>query len=396
MSATATSAAPQARPGAATVILCGQVREPDRFYKTLVQLRSLRGEGRIGPIILSTWHGEVAKHAGLDALLRRLQVQVIAAREPRTPSMGNIFHQMKNLHLGLEQVEGSAWVLKTRTDVHLSPAFLRDLLDHPERLELEPEVRAQGIFQNRVWVPWFEISTPFYMADECFFGRAADLGQLVNFDARYDLLYRIGCGITQIRRFAHPFLDRHPRLHEFLALGIQTGLRHSLRFEVLPYLLEQDLYLEHLLAYYQILRDFFRIQSAGPPARIEFRRWSPGHVTVDPDQFRENFRAHRSWNPETGQIYAYDELWLRRLLDGALRGLPGTDRLYRVLAGQSQVPAAGLPRRRVIEQHHQKMLSILGQGTWHGRPREAGRDRKPGEPGLEVGVATPAGPRRDP
>ena len=96
----------------------------------------------------------------------------------------------------------SEFVLKTRTDVHIDPEFIRNNLPLSGR--------------NRVWIPWYQRLRPFYMADECFYGTKERIRALVNYDTWYD--NNKMWGITHMRRFAHPHIN-NPIVSKYMRTG---------------------------------------------------------------------------------------------------------------------------------------------------------------------------------
>ena len=49
--------------------------------------------------------------------------------------------------------------------------LLKENRDMPMKVsEIKKNLPKGNIFKCKVWVPWFEIGKPFFMADECFFG----------------------------------------------------------------------------------------------------------------------------------------------------------------------------------------------------------------------------------
>ena len=197
------------------VIFTGLVRNLDLFIKSLEDFSKLRSENMIGDIIFSTWVGEIDKYDGLRNTLEKYDCHLVES-EPPAKSIGFIWHQMKSLYLGLEQVEDNLYCLKTRPDLYIKPEFIRKLIGNTDDLNINLPNEQEPIFEKKIWIPYFEITKPFYMSDECFWGKAVDLKKLVNFDASYDVLYDINCGIAHIRRFMHPFVERTPMLREYL------------------------------------------------------------------------------------------------------------------------------------------------------------------------------------
>ncbi|MCA9295595.1 MAG: hypothetical protein KC983_03740, partial [Phycisphaerales bacterium] len=88
--------------------------------------------------------------------------------------------------------------------------------------------------------------------------------------------------------------------------------------------LHDPAYLEVLGSYYAMLHSHFCFGIDGAPAVIDFREWSDANTTIDPLQFDENFSPTCSWREEFGHIYAYDDRWLPRVLDGTVTETPAS------------------------------------------------------------------------
>lgn len=314
------------------IIITGLLRNTDMLLKSLIDYKQLQNDGLVDKIIFSTWNGVFDKNKKLRKKIKELGLYLIEAEQPRR-TIGNVWHQMKSLHLGLQVVEEGSYIFKTRSDLYISPNFLRKLITDREYLEINSSIKNNKIFSKKVWIPWFEISKPFYMADECFFGLERDLRLLVNFDAAYHLLYNIGTGITHIRRFIHPFVDEYPILKEYLHIASRcSGHFKSNRFEILNYSLLSDIYLEYLAVYYMILTTYFRVESNYKSSQIMFREWSESSVVLEKNQFTANFSEGKVCIPGGYHIFAYDEKWLNNLLNRQIHDGEAVERFYQALS----------------------------------------------------------------
>jgi hypothetical protein len=203
--------------------------------------------------------------------------------------------------------------------VWLHPGFIERLTDDDYLApSTDPQVRRHLRFDRRIWVPWFEITKPFYLGDEAFCGQARDLGQLVNYDTRYDAVYDVDAGISHLRRFMQPFIGQHPIFSAYLEHGGRTGHASPQRFAILHMALRTKFYLGVLASYYFLLSAHHRIDSTAVPNQIVFRDWSIPKAQPDPDHFLANFSIARAWRPDAGHLFAYDERWLDNVVRGAL------------------------------------------------------------------------------
>ena len=332
------------------VIFTGLLRTPDLFQASLVELAALRRQGVVGRVLFSTWRGEDLSSPALRSALDAAGVEVLAS-EPPASSPGNIRQQMTSLAAGLAAVDSQARVLKTRTDLHLAPEFIEHLAAGGISLS-KLYGGTPGSLAEKIWLPWFEISKPGYMADECFFGRAADLRRLVNFDDGYDRPdWSIDAGITHLRRFLHPFRPYHPRLDEYLENFAATGHNTPMRYALLQHDMATPFFWEYLAEYYRIVEENFHVETWAGRPHITCRVWSQPLVTIDEAAMAENFHPSKSWNPYGGQIYAYNLRWLQALLSGALAGKDAcAEAFYAALERVKQAPLGdtGAERRQQL------------------------------------------------
>jgi tetratricopeptide (TPR) repeat protein/SAM-dependent methyltransferase len=312
------------------VLFCGLARTPELLLRSVTELAALRQRQLVDRIVFSTWKGQIDSHADLRRSLAACRVELVESEEPQYQGT-SVFHQMRALELGLDHLDGSRPVFKTRADVYVRPEFLEKLAADTHYLEPE-RCDDHAVFQKKIWVPWFEITKPFYMGDECFFGASGDLRKLVNYDVSYDVKYDLDAGRGHIRRFIHPFLSHFPVLADYLRSGAKTQHNTSERFETLRRNMNSPAFWDYLAVYYRILKRYFRVESDYVSAQIVFRKWSRPEVTIDADRFDENFTVEKSWNGERGQIYAYNERWLDGVLNRRVTGGALAARFYEALS----------------------------------------------------------------
>ncbi len=302
--------------GLVHVVFTGLPRDLERFEASLRDLDGLRRAGLVGEVRLSTWAGAVDATAGAFWLLRRHGVRLVETPDERDAGEGNIWRQMRSLHEGLEKpgrIGDDELVLKTRCDVGIGRRFLEELI--AGGAEPAGEVFGARVFERKVWIPWFEVTKPFYMGDECFFGRAGDLRKLNHFARKlYAGLENPGCGKTHVRRFVHPFLWLDPSVMAGFAADV--GLFRETRWERLGRLLRTPWYQQALGSYYAIVRNCFSVGTGRTPEAVNFRAWSTGEVTVDGGSFAGSFDERCSCLPEGRLICAYSGEWIERLLEG--------------------------------------------------------------------------------
>jgi len=298
-----------------SVVVTGLLREPERFRRSVASWTAMRKRGLIDRIITVTWQSEAHRDPGACDWLRERGVELIVRPDTKIQGIGNIWPQMLAMDVGLGEVGPGDLVFKTRTDLWIDPALLEAVSQTPGYLDLDVPDGSMRVFDGRVWVPWFEMITPFYLSDECFVGRASDLRRLVNYDESYSLKHEVSCGITHYRRFIHPFRGRSDQFEVFLDRFTDTGLGDPQRDERQAALLDDDAFLRCLAAAYAAIASHFRF--ASPDRSIEFRDWSSGTPGPGREPMGASFDPSRR-GLEIGHRFCMDDRWLHALLAGEL------------------------------------------------------------------------------
>lgn len=358
------------------ILFTGLIRTPEMFKQTVADLEDLRKEGLVNQILLSTWLGEVEKYPTIQEFLNKHSVKIIRSEEPKprgTLRSPTIWCQMKALEAGLNNIEKDKFVLKTRTDVHINPEFLKKLFTEKEKLlKITKDLPYGNIFKYKIWIFYYEIKTPFHMGEECFFGQRDDLKNLINYEESYDTNYRIGGGISHIRRYIHPFLNRYPIFETYLKSYAKDeffksliekekvffksqlyakyyphnfGLRGFLRkfnflrklnkhnkLKTLTKRLEKEEFLDILAAYYSILYSHFYVDNSSFKDQVKFYGKKSANVDVDPTDLDKNFSKEKIFASQAGgQIFAYDMNFLNNVCNKKLKKSLASDKLMEAI-----------------------------------------------------------------
>ena len=336
------------------VAFCGLLRMPELLKKSISSIVPLRKSGIINRIIFSTWKGEISKNAPeMYDFLKKNNVVLIESEEPKDPGKGSIWCQMKSLEVVLDYIEPDRFLLRTRTDAYISPEFLRKINNNPEVFKITDNLPGGNLFQFKIWVPWYELTVPMYLADECFMGQCKDMRFLINYDNMYDTKYVMRNGPTHVRRFIHPFLEKFPILYESMEKynkesKARTWVRLFSRkvfdlerfnmirkidkigkFKVLKNKVKNDSYIKCLAAYYLILNSHFYIDGKSVPNMIEFKEPSTPGIDLDEKNLDNNFSEKKSRFEFGGRIYAYDDKLIKNIFLRKIEKTSFSDRLYK-------------------------------------------------------------------
>lgn len=343
-------------PYAIDVLFTGLIREYETFKRSLDTLSDLRKMGFVNKIILATRIGETEKHPEMHASFKQANVKIVEAEDPEinenSPYYGGrdfIWRQMRSFEVGLKSVENGRFVLKTRSDVYVNPKFIEKLAREKESLlKIKKNLPMGNIFKFKVWVPWFELTKPFFMADECFFGLKEDLEKLYNYDKDYFEKYDLGTDVHHVMRYIHPFLDKYnifykalnkynkdrsfknfvkrnsgkwyEYLKKFNSLKIMS---ERSRFNVLNKRLEDNQYIDLLSAYYFVLYSHFYIDLVSFSDQIEFRDFYKGKLPKSDNKTAENnFSPNMVRFPGSGMIYFYEMNFINAIFEHKLQNSP--------------------------------------------------------------------------
>lgn len=318
------------------IVFTGLIRNPELLQKNLDVMRELRQNGVINSIYFSTWKKEVQDKQFAIKLFKRYDVNLIVSDEPEIESRGHVWHQMLSLYKPLELIEDDSFILKTRSDVLLSKGFLKSLLTAEDKyFETDKDLLIHDdILKTKIWIPYFEITKPFYISDEVFYGNKADVLKLINFDSSYDILYNLGVGVTHIRRFIHPFKEKYPILKEYLKIAKYcSGHFRNNRFDVLDYQLRNEIFLEYLAIYYLIIRKYFFVSSANFEGDVRFREEylnSPNEI-INAKLFLNNFVPNKTATKFGKHIFSYSEVWLNNIIEQRVKADDVYDRFFEIL-----------------------------------------------------------------
>lgn len=248
-------------------IVTGNIRRPSELQLTLARLFHWRDQGRIDHVVLSTWHGEIEKVAGLRQALADGGVQLVEDDFPAESGMGHIAYQQRSLWNGLAACPDDALVVKLRTDKVFARLFDRV----PAMLELLPLAAAPvaplgslpSPFEGRIIVSEGHISA-FYIPDIVFCGLKRDLHRLVGFGRQHDGFRFPGSIAAEQRWFSQPFLGI-PAIQDYFSvahLGNLEATYNLLRAgELAPLPLPSVIRRYHLVYFLMFMQSFLTISA---------------------------------------------------------------------------------------------------------------------------------------
>ena len=267
------------------IIITGQPR--DGLEQSFAIHQELLDEGFVENVIYSTGQ-RLAKKAGKHSR----NFSVIESPPPDlqfwledntldafNSSLGNLWVQIEQLEaaVNLLEIERDSFILKTRADVIIPKNLIKKIF---RTISGEKVDCTKTGLLYKIWNPWFDLTKPFYMADECFAANIMDLKKFINYRTlEYPRFFQ---GITHVRRNIEPFLSAYPPLRDYIENkgDCLYKLVGEKRKKTAISLLHGDHYTLYLAIYYYILHKYFFIYS--PRGSIRFRPWNDSNNEIQP------------------------------------------------------------------------------------------------------------------
>lgn len=267
--------------------------------KNLLKLvRSLNKNPNIEQIYLSTWYEDIINYPVLNKILEKLDVCLIINRTPVFKD--NLYYQMKSFENGLESiVNKDLKIFKFRADMQIENVAINKIINY------DFSKQNKKIFKQKIWIPFYEISKPFYLSDECFYCCYEDALKLFNYEDKYRE-YKLSVGQAHIRRFVHPYLKKIPELEFFVKKFNFIGLGNDKRFEIFKNLLADKDFEIYFDFYLKILDSDFRIGINNNSTYLKHRVYSDGTFRPPVDQINKVMNQKNTILPGK-QIFSYDE-----------------------------------------------------------------------------------------
>lgn len=220
-----------------SVLICGSIRDGLAFAHELETYFRWRAEGLIDRMVFSGWLSN--RLDGNINFMIQNGVEVVLAHEPVIWGPGHIFHQVKNLHFGLQAFSDDDLILRCRTDKTAPGYSIQELT---RRFHAAPAPAAGAPFDRRLMLRGALPLQPFFYNDMAFMGLARDLRRLVSFDIWWEIEHAL-LNPEQIFHLP-PYRRQAPATHVFSL--VNPGLEHldsGFSLDIYRFLLTQDLYL---------------------------------------------------------------------------------------------------------------------------------------------------------
>lgn len=279
-------------------LVTGRIRSAPVLSAALYPLIQLRNQGVFRRVILSLWSDDVVSHSDVVANFQAHGV-VLVENGSGVPirSVGNYWEQVKTLESGLNEIEDSVNVFKTRTDIlyfggiETIKKIVKDNVGVPS---------GRHGFKQKIWIPSLVAFWPFFMADQCFLGLTADLRRFIRYDAAVEAksieiamfpgsTSHFSAASPEIRFWIQPFIDEYPLLREYGDIWPYSMNGYPVYPAIQEYLLNSPLYQEYLAVYWKIVCDAFLVsegkfciaQGIDENSQVQIRARSPENNSIN-------------------------------------------------------------------------------------------------------------------
>lgn len=169
-------------------------------------LQDFEKNPRVKQVIFITWKGEMNKIKNKKTLNTFKKLKVFSMAKIAKPSGGHYKEQMSQYRQGMDYIKSISktsdyFVMKTRTDVYIKPKMFNEII------VTDLEIKDDPIMSHKVWIPWVHKIKPFYFEDAIFYSHVKSMDLMINDEKIFDVK-KVGQGITHIRRFINPFLNK--------------------------------------------------------------------------------------------------------------------------------------------------------------------------------------------
>tara|TARA_Y100000996_G_scaffold68612_1_gene46248 strand:+ start:421 stop:1443 length:1023 start_codon:yes stop_codon:yes gene_type:complete len=235
------------------VILIGKILDEIHFKKIISGIVSLKKEKKINQIILSIWKNQKLSNK-IIFFLKKNNVDIIRNKDKKFEY--SLKYQTYLLKNGLKKIKDKRiLIIKLRTDINFKFGQIFKL----SKLNFKTQNKKK-ILSRKIWVPYFEITKPFYIADEIIVTNYINFKKITSFKKYYGDIF-FDTGQTHINWYLGLFIKKFNILDTYVKHFGKSYHFKSTRFFHLTKLINNQEYLKILIQYYKILDKYFIIGS---------------------------------------------------------------------------------------------------------------------------------------
>ena len=232
------------------IILTGKILDEIQFKKLIDKIIKLKKEKKINEIILSIWKNQLLSKTIIFFLKKN---KIIIVRNDYKKFAFSLKYQIHLLKNGLKKIKNKkALIIKLRNDINFQVGQIKKLSNLDFKVHSKKKVLS-----TKFWVPYFEATKPFYIADEIFVTSYKNLRKITTINKYYGNKF-FDAGQTHINWYLGLFLNDF-NVDKYVNYYGKSYHFCSTRFFHLNKMINNQEYLEILLKYYKILDEYFII-----------------------------------------------------------------------------------------------------------------------------------------
>tara|TARA_B100000029_G_C17575676_1_gene958087 strand:- start:1584 stop:2609 length:1026 start_codon:yes stop_codon:yes gene_type:complete len=231
------------------VIITGKILDQNFFKDLIRKVIILKKKSYVEEIILSIWEDQFINTEILN-ILNFNKIKVIKNKKIKLKH--SFEYQAHTLKKGLLKIKNrKRLIIKLRTDLKIN------IKDIKELSKLDFKVYAkEKILKTKIWIPYFEITKPLYIADEILISDFNNLKFLSINKFYYGTKY-FDTGVTHINWYLKLFINRYKSLKTFKNKFGKSYHFNFTRFYKLKKNINNNLFLILLKDYYEIINKYF-------------------------------------------------------------------------------------------------------------------------------------------
>lgn len=235
------------------IILTGKILDEIQFKKLINKIIKLKNENKIDQIILSIWKNQILSKEVIF-FLKKNDIDIIRNKTKKFSC--SFKYQSYLLKNGLRKIKNKrVLIVKLRNDIN----FELDQISRLSKLNFKI-FNKKKLLSHKIWVPYFEITKPFYIADEIIVTNYINFKKITSFKKYYGDSF-FDTGQTHINWYLGLFIKKFHIFDTYIKHFGKSYHFNSNRFFYLDKLINNQEYLKILLQYYKILNEYFIVGS---------------------------------------------------------------------------------------------------------------------------------------
>ncbi|MDB3889152.1 hypothetical protein N9337_00880 [Candidatus Pelagibacter sp.] len=231
------------------IILTGKILDEIQFKKIIVKIIKLKKEKKVNQIILSIWKNQILSKEVI-LFFKKNNVEIL--RNNNKKFSCSFKYQSYLLKNGLTKIKNKrVLIIKLRNDINFELSQISKL----SKLNFKTDKR-KNILTHKIWIPYFEITKPFYIADEIIVTNYINFKKITSSKKYYGDSF-FDTGQTHINWYLSMFIKKFNIFNTYVKHFGKSYHFNSTRFFYLSKLLNNQEYLKILLQYYKILNEYF-------------------------------------------------------------------------------------------------------------------------------------------